>query len=138
MLEAISPPDAANEPLLASAGCDEFESETGQQALKYARRGWPVLPLESVSSSGECSCGDRECANPGKHPMTPHGVGDATVARRKDRPLETVPANSALVSTCAAMAVTSLRLHPCMRTVASTRFCLSTIQLKFQKTGWSC
>ncbi len=54
------------------------ESETGQQALIYARRGWPVLRLEEVSSSGECWCGDRECANPGKHPMAPHGVGDAT------------------------------------------------------------
>ncbi len=78
MLEANSPPDPSNEPLLAVSGCDDFESETGQQALKYAKRGWRVLRLEEVSSSGECSCGDRECANPGKHPMAPHGVGDAT------------------------------------------------------------
>ncbi len=54
LLEAHTPTDTANEPSLASAGCDEFESETGQQALKYAKRGWRVLRLEEVSSSGEC------------------------------------------------------------------------------------
>ncbi|MFZ1974186.1 MAG: bifunctional DNA primase/polymerase [Candidatus Acidiferrales bacterium] len=46
-------------------------------ALRYARRGWQVLPLHSVKN-GRCSCGDRECQKAGKHPRTKHGVKDAT------------------------------------------------------------
>ncbi len=46
-------------------------------ALNYARRGWPVLPLHTVSD-GRCSCGRDDCGSPGKHPRTAHGVKDAT------------------------------------------------------------
>ena len=45
-------------------------------ALRYARRGWPVLPLHNPVSSG-CSCESRECGSIGKHPRTAHGLKDA-------------------------------------------------------------
>ena len=49
-------------------------------ALKYTRRGWPVLPLHFVVE-GACSCGDPACGSPCKHPLSqlvPHGFKDAT------------------------------------------------------------
>jgi len=47
-------------------------------AVEYARRGWPVLPLHSISGDGRCSCGREDCDSPAKHPRTMHGVKDAT------------------------------------------------------------
>ena len=38
---------------------------------------WSVLPCHSVRE-GQCSCRDRECTGPGKHPRTRHGFYDAT------------------------------------------------------------
>jgi putative DNA primase/helicase len=52
-------------------------------ALKYAKRGWPVLPLHTAKD-GQCSCGN-SCDRPGKHPRTTHGVKDATTNRRQTR-----------------------------------------------------
>ena len=49
-----------------------------QFALYYARLGWPVFPLYWVDA-GECSCSNPACSNVGKHPLTKHGVKDATV-----------------------------------------------------------
>ncbi len=49
-------------------------------ALAYGAAGWPVLPVAGVSSVGECGCG-RSCENPGKHPLSRHGVHDATTDR---------------------------------------------------------
>jgi putative DNA primase/helicase len=47
-------------------------------ALGYASRGWPVLPLH-WPIEGRCSCWKKHhCANPGKHPLTPHGKDDAS------------------------------------------------------------
>src|SRR4051794_36381855 len=46
-------------------------------ALRYAQRGWKVLPLHSPTRAG-CSCGDRDCLRPGKHPRTARGVHDAS------------------------------------------------------------
>ena len=49
-----------------------------KQALRYARRGWRVLPL-FTASDGRCSCAaGQSCDHPGKHPRTPNGVKDAT------------------------------------------------------------
>lgn len=50
-------------------------------ALAYASRfGWSVFPVHSVVS-GVCTCGDKQCKRPGKHPVSklaPHGLKDAT------------------------------------------------------------
>lgn len=53
-------------------------------ALRYAARGWPVLPLASpvvVDGRTRCSCGLIDCRRVGKHPdgrLARHGVSDAT------------------------------------------------------------
>jgi len=46
-------------------------------ALKYALRGFRVLPLNSIRA-GVCTCGDTDCRSPGKHPLTPHGATEAS------------------------------------------------------------
>ena len=46
-------------------------------ALFYVSNGFRVLPLHSVEG-GECTCGDKKYTSPGKHPLTSHGVKDAT------------------------------------------------------------
>jgi putative DNA primase/helicase len=53
-----------------------------KRALKYASRGWPVVPMHTATKDS-CTChkGSR-CSNPGKHPATPHGVKDATTERK--------------------------------------------------------
>jgi Bifunctional DNA primase/polymerase, N-terminal len=47
-------------------------------ALSYSRQGFPVLPLHHPLRGGICSCGRGQCPSPGKHPVTKHGVLDAT------------------------------------------------------------
>jgi len=54
-------------------------SDVGLAALEYARRGWWVLPLHTPAPGGGCSCRNRDCTNPGKHPRTRNGLNDATV-----------------------------------------------------------
>jgi Bifunctional DNA primase/polymerase, N-terminal len=64
------------------------DQERLRQALAYAARGIPVLPLHRpvvrrpAAARGlvevGCSCGDRDCAAIGKHPMTPLGAAEAT------------------------------------------------------------
>ncbi|MEX2134557.1 MAG: bifunctional DNA primase/polymerase [Acidimicrobiia bacterium] len=39
-----------------------------QWALLYARRGWSVVAMHSVDSSGSCTCGRIDCPSPSKHP----------------------------------------------------------------------
>lgn len=46
-------------------------------ALKYALRGFRVLPLNGIRA-GVCTCGDTDCRSPGKHPLTPHGATEAS------------------------------------------------------------
>jgi hypothetical protein len=46
-------------------------------AKRYASLGWAVFPCHHVES-GNCSCGKSDCKSPGKHPLTTHGVKDAT------------------------------------------------------------
>lgn len=48
-----------------------------EAALAYARRGWHVLPLHSPRNR-RCSCRRPQCASPGKHPRTRHGLTEAT------------------------------------------------------------
>ena len=48
-------------------------------AMWYAAQlGWPVLPVHSIDA-GACSCRRPDCGSPGKHPLTPHGLKDATL-----------------------------------------------------------
>lgn len=48
-------------------------------ALDYARLGWPVHPL-AWAVDGACSCKDgAACTQAAKHPLTEHGLKDATV-----------------------------------------------------------
>jgi hypothetical protein len=44
-------------------------------AVRYAARGWPVLPLHSIRD-GRCTCGNADCGSAGKHPRTAHGCKD--------------------------------------------------------------
>lgn len=46
-------------------------------ALCYAARKWPVLPVHGIIG-GACTCGDRECRSPGKHPRLLNGLKGAT------------------------------------------------------------
>lgn len=48
-----------------------------EAALAYAELGWAVLPLAGMDDSN-CSC-RRACASPAKHPLTRHGVHEASV-----------------------------------------------------------
>ena len=53
-----------------------------QAALWFAAKGYPILPLHSVTEAGGCTCGNSDCESVGKHPfasLTPHGLKDATV-----------------------------------------------------------
>jgi bifunctional DNA primase/polymerase-like protein len=59
--------------------------QLGAAAVAYARLGYRVLPLHHplpVTSTQEqgmhCSCGDPDCGAVGKHPLTAHGLKDAT------------------------------------------------------------
>jgi putative DNA primase/helicase len=56
-----------------------------ERALKLASRKWPVLPMHSARD-GVCSCPKgQSCDRPAKHPMTDHGVKDATTDRHQIR-----------------------------------------------------
>ncbi len=56
-------------------------------ALDYAARGIPVLPVHSPTirpgREVACSCGDAGCGSVGKHPITTHGLNDATTNREQ-------------------------------------------------------
>lgn len=41
-----------------------------EAARSYRRRGWAVVPVHTVRD-GRCSCGQRDCPSPGKHPRVP-------------------------------------------------------------------
>jgi putative DNA primase/helicase len=54
-------------------------------ALRYARRGWLVVPMHSIRD-GKCSCPKGDASErAGKHPITQHGVNDATTNRNRLR-----------------------------------------------------
>lgn len=47
-------------------------------ALKYTQKlGWSVIPCHWIED-GQCSCNKKDCPSPGKHPLTRHGIKDAT------------------------------------------------------------
>ena len=47
-------------------------------ACSYAEKGWHVFPVHFIQNNGECSCGDLNCTNMGKHPIVASGLNDAT------------------------------------------------------------
>ncbi|CEF49371.1 unnamed protein product [uncultured bacterium] len=49
-----------------------------EAAAMYARTGFPILPLYTVGSDGRCCCRDPDCKSPGKHPLTKHGLKEAS------------------------------------------------------------
>ena len=55
-------------------------STTLQHALSYASRGWHVFPVHGITDQGTCTCENSGCGSPGKHPWTPKGFKDASVA----------------------------------------------------------
>jgi putative DNA primase/helicase len=55
----------------------KFQSKI-DAALAYAAAGVAVFPVHSVEH-GQCSCGNAQCKNKGKHPRTPKGLKDATI-----------------------------------------------------------
>jgi hypothetical protein len=59
--------------------------QLGAAVLAYANLGYRVLPLHHPVSTSViqgrgmlCSCRDSACGAVGKHPLTPHGLNDAT------------------------------------------------------------
>jgi hypothetical protein len=46
-------------------------------ALAYAADGWAVFPVTGVTG-GRCGCGAADCSSPGKHPLTRHGLKEAS------------------------------------------------------------
>ena len=50
----------------------------GEAALDCARRGWAVFPVFGLRAPGRCECPILACRNVAKHPMTRHGLRDAT------------------------------------------------------------
>lgn len=55
-----------------------------EAAITYVRRGWPVLPIHGIVNSS-CTCGKPSCTHPGKHPLTQHGLKDASTQERRVR-----------------------------------------------------
>jgi putative DNA primase/helicase len=50
------------------------------RAVECAALGLHVVPMHTIVDEGCCSCGaDPHCPRPGKHPITRHGVKDATI-----------------------------------------------------------
>ncbi len=54
-----------------------MEIVIANEVLTYANQGFEVLPIYGIRE-GQCTCGRNNCDSPGKHPMTKHGVKDAT------------------------------------------------------------
>ena len=53
-----------------------------EPALRYASRHIPVLPAHWPLDD-LCSCGRPECSSPAKHPLTRHGLTDASTDPRQ-------------------------------------------------------
>lgn len=51
---------------------------TMEAARAYLTRGWRLIPIRWTDPRGRCSCERPDCGSPGKHPLTVHGLKDAT------------------------------------------------------------
>lgn len=54
------------------------KNEKLEYALRYAALGWPVLPVHWIKEYGGCSCNEKKCRTPGKHPLTRDGLKGAS------------------------------------------------------------
>ena len=69
------------------------------EVLRYIERGWRVFPVHGLID-GRCSCERPECSSPGKHPLTRHGLYDATTdASAVDRWFDTWPFANIAIAT---------------------------------------
>jgi hypothetical protein len=66
------------ESVMAILSNPSLDNHLLQAALRYATRGWRVLPLHGIVD-GKCTCGKADCDSQGKHPRTRHGLKDATI-----------------------------------------------------------
>ena len=56
------------------------------RAVEYAARELRIVPLHTIEGD-RCSCDDgADCTRPGKHPITRHGVKDATTTKSNSKP----------------------------------------------------
>ena len=53
----------------APVASDQSHTSLLETALYYAAKGLPVIPLYSANG-GACTCGNNDCAAPGRHPRT--------------------------------------------------------------------
>ncbi len=55
-----------------------YKATTIKESAKgYLTQGFSVFPVHSIGN-GTCTCSKPNCGSPGKHPLTKHGVKDAT------------------------------------------------------------
>ena len=54
-----------------------MDNKLYKSAIYYVKRAWAIFPVHYLEN-GECSCGNKDCSNIAKHPLTPHGLKDAT------------------------------------------------------------
>jgi putative DNA primase/helicase len=82
-------------------------------ALKYAKRGLHVVPMYPVKE-GRCLCSKgKGCGRPGKHPMTNHGVKDATTNRDQIKAWWTATPNANIgIATGAVSGILVLDIDP--------------------------
>lgn len=64
-------------PWLRPVDASSADSPMLETALAYAAQGLAVHPVHSMRA-GCCTCGDPACEHAAKHPLTQHGVHDAT------------------------------------------------------------
>src|SRR5579862_2126440 len=51
-------------------------------AFAYIESNLPIFPVHYPIANGRCSCSNTACEKIGKHPMTLHGLKDATTDRQ--------------------------------------------------------
>ena len=87
--------------------------DMAKRALKLASRGLSVLPMHSAHR-GRCTCPKgNACERAGKHPITPHGVNDATTKRDQIKSWWTASPDANIgIATGAASGVIVLDIDP--------------------------
>ena len=101
-----------------------MENEILTAALSYIAKGWHVVPLY-WPVDGVCSCSKgKACKSPGKHPLTEHGLTDASIDEKqimawwKKWPLANVAIRTGQISGIVALDVDG---HEAMKVVKGWR-----------------